>query len=271
MSRTTLVRALVHRPSIAAAPFTELHRLFKVARLDPQHIAAYRAHLGFRGSGTPLSYYYLLAQRAQLGAMLSPDFGHRVAGMVHVSNEIARLAEPADDGPVMLDTHVREEPTSANGAIYIVFEVVFVEGGVATTRVASRYLAKRGRPPAKRAPPPPATEPVGLRVASWALPQDSGRRYARLSGDYNPIHLWRWSAKLLGFDRPIIHGMHSAARAEAEIEGLGGRVLTVLRVEFRKPVEIGDDVAMHFDAGSGAFELWSAGVLRVRGEARAKV
>lgn len=38
------------------------------------------------------------------------------------------------------------------------------------------------------------------------------RSYARLSGDYNPIHLFTWSARLFGFEQPIIHGMWTKAR-----------------------------------------------------------
>ena len=38
------------------------------------------------------------------------------------------------------------------------------------------------------------------------------RSYARLSGDYNPIHLFTWTARLFGFKQPIIHGMWTKAR-----------------------------------------------------------
>ena len=38
------------------------------------------------------------------------------------------------------------------------------------------------------------------------------RSYANLSGDYNPIHLFTWSARLFGFKQPIIHGMWTKAR-----------------------------------------------------------
>jgi acyl dehydratase len=67
--------------------------------------------------------------------------------------------------------------------------------------------------------------------AEWALPQDAGRRYAALSGDWNPIHLWGWSARLFGLRQPIIHGAHSMARARAELERLGGRPLQTLALD----------------------------------------
>lgn len=41
----------------------------------------------------------------------------------------------------------------------------------------------------------------------WDLDANLGRRYARASGDFNPIHLTSWMAKMFGFKRHITHGM----------------------------------------------------------------
>src|SRR5699024_7533951 len=49
--------------------------------------------------------------------------------------------------------------------------------------------------------------------AQWHLGADTGRRYAEVSGDRNPIHLGSVPAKLFGFQRAIAHGMYTAARA----------------------------------------------------------
>jgi acyl dehydratase len=35
---------------------------------------------------------------------------------------------------------------------------------------------------------------------------DAGRKWANFNGDFNPIHLYTWSAKLFGFRSPIVHG-----------------------------------------------------------------
>ena len=49
----------------------------------------------------------------------------------------------------------------------------------------------------------------------WRLPGDLGRRYAAVSGDRNPIHLYALTAKAFGFPRQIAHGMWSKARCLA--------------------------------------------------------
>ncbi len=50
------------------------------------------------------------------------------------------------------------------------------------------------------------------------VPSGTGRRYASVSGDYNPHHLYTFSAKLFGFKKAIAHGMWSLARAAASLD-----------------------------------------------------
>ncbi len=77
-------------------------------------------------------------------------------------------------------------------------------------------------------------------IARWKLRGNHGRRYARVSGDYNPIHLWSWTARPFGFRRPILHGFCiEALVAHALIarlwDGDPAR-LRRLRISFRSPL-----------------------------------
>ena len=69
----------------------------------------------------------------------------------------------------------------------------------------------------------------------WRLPADLGRRYGAVSGDRNPIHLYPWTAKALGFPRQIAHGMWTKARSVAAVENRLPEKVTV-DVAFKKPV-----------------------------------
>ena len=51
------------------------------------------------------------------------------------------------------------------------------------------------------------------------VPGDIGRRYAAVSGDRNPIHLYPLTARAFGFPRAIAHGMWLKARTLAALEG----------------------------------------------------
>jgi acyl dehydratase len=85
--------------------------------------------------------------------------------------------------------------------------------------------------------------------ARWSLAGDAGFRYARASGDFNPIHLWPWSARLLGFSRPILHGHCSMAMIAQELgRGTAGD-FRKLEARFRAPLMLPAKVRLQVAAG----------------------
>ena len=56
-----------------------------------------------------------------------------------------------------------------------------------------------------------------------------------MSGDHNPIHLYPLTAKALGFQRQIAHGMWSLARCVAALENRLPDAVTV-DAAFKKPI-----------------------------------
>jgi acyl dehydratase len=89
--------------------------------------------------------------------------------------------------------------------------------------------------------PTGSTDVVPGRV-TWRLAGDLGRRYAAVSGDHNPIHLYPLTAKALGFKRQIAHGMWSLARCVAVVENRLPDAVTV-DVIFKKPIFLPASVA----------------------------
>ena len=45
-----------------------------------------------------------------------------------------------------------------------------------------------------------------------------GIKYAQLTGDINPHHLYKWSAMIVGYNKPMIHGMYSLQKCLTEIK-----------------------------------------------------
>jgi hypothetical protein len=104
--------------------------------------------------------------------------------------------------------------------------------------VLSRSSAASGGD-ASAAPSLPSTDPVTARTPLVAG-EGAGRAYARVSGDYNPIHLHSLTARAFGFRRAIAHGWWTVPRALAllgvdETPAHGQRRL---RVAYRRPVEL---------------------------------
>ena len=68
-------------------------------------------------------------------------------------------------------------------------------------------------------------------------PSGIGKKYARVSGDYNPHHLYTVFAKLFGFKRPIAHGMWSLARVIASLDKkIGINDSASVEASFKLPV-----------------------------------
>ena len=86
----------------------------------------------------------------------------------------------------------------------------------------------------------------------WKLPADLGRRYAGVSGDRNPIHLYPLTAKALGFPRQIAHGMWSHGPLRGALEN---RLPDAVRVDvaFKKPILLPGTVAFGSTPADGGY------------------
>ncbi|MFQ5860908.1 MAG: MaoC family dehydratase [Dehalococcoidia bacterium] len=77
--------------------------------------------------------------------------------------------------------------------------------------------------------------------------QDQVQRYARASGDHNPVHLDARFAAGTSFGRPIAHGMLSLAFLSellAQVFGQHWLESGKLRVRFKAPVYPGEELSM---------------------------
>ncbi len=86
----------------------------------------------------------------------------------------------------------------------------------------------------------------GLKVGdtfrvSRVFTQEEVVLFAKISGDYNPIHFDEAFAKTRNFVAPICHGLLSASLL-TEIGGQIGWLASKMHFEFKKPVYIGEKV-----------------------------
>jgi acyl dehydratase len=220
----------------AALPDRELTRAG--VRVDRDALAAYDRVCGFRLSDTlPATYPHILAFPLAMELMAAGDFPFGVLGLVHVANAIEQL-RPLDAAEP-LDLRVWAERLAEHPRGRTVDVVAEASaGGEVAWRDRSTYLHREsggGKQDKRDAGPPPAQ-------AEWAVPADTGRRYAAVSGDRNPIHLHGVPAKLLGQKGAIAHGMWSKARCLAALEPHLPDAFTV-EVAFKLPILLPAKVA----------------------------
>ena len=216
-------------------PDTELVR--RGITPDPGQLADYARVCGYRvGDALPVTYPHVLAFGLQVALMADRSFPLALPGLVHLANRITVHRAIAPSEP--LDVRVRADRLTAHpkGAQVDLIAVVSA-GGETVWEGRSTYLSRGATAPAAAGGedvPEPAA-PTGTARALWRIPADVGRRYAAVSGDVNPIHLHPLTARAMGFPRAIAHGMWTAARAAAALEGRVPDAVTY-DVVFRKPV-----------------------------------
>jgi hypothetical protein len=100
--------------------------------------------------------------------------------------------------------------------------------------------------------PPPVNywnEDEWEHVVTWKFPIDTGRRYAALNGDINPIHMFPLTAQLFGYKSCIAHGMFSVCKLlqEPRLESiLGGNHTTTVTARFTRPTFLPNNAVMVF-------------------------
>lgn len=265
--RAAMSLATKHRgdPMAAVLPAAESRMDDIVA--DPAHLTAYRRLTGYRvTSYLPITYPHLASMRLGLRLMMSRPFPFTAMGMLHFGDEITELRQiPAGQ---RFSIRVRADNLAAHrrGVTFDLLNDATVDGETVWTQ-RSTFLYRVKQPPPDAAPPAAAPgESVTLSdfEALWRVPADAGRRYAEVSGDYNPIHLYPATARIYGMKRPIVHGMWSVARCVAALESRAGEAPRRLSARFRAPVSLpAKDVALctrRADAG------WEFALIAQRGQ-----
>jgi acyl dehydratase len=224
--------------------------------VDPTHLAAYTRVCRLPLNDVlPATYPHMLAFPLQMALMSDRSFPLALPGLVHVRNRID-VVRPIGIGEA-LDLEVWAERLAAHrSGATVDLCATATAGGQEVWRSRSTYLARGAKAP-DGAPDADVEVAVGdlERVAAtWRVPDDAGRRYAKVSGDVNPIHLSGLTAKAFGFKRAIAHGMWVKA---CVLGALAGRLPDALTVDvgFRKPLFLPSTVTLSTAPADGGWDV----------------
>jgi len=224
--------------------------------LERERIAKYAAVCGFSPAhGVPLTYPHVLAFPLHMLALTRSSFPYPVVGLVHLENVIRQRAPLCDGQTVSISVRLADWLAHEKGQAFTI-ETAIARGDTPVWDSVSTYLRIGVKDP-QGAPYQglPADETQLDLGEKWVLRADLGRRYARVSGDYNPIHLSAATAKLLGFPRAIAHGMWTKARALAAALPPQPLGTAEVRVAFKTPAFL-PGTARYSSAGTSAGMLF---------------
>ncbi|MEE8156766.1 MAG: MaoC/PaaZ C-terminal domain-containing protein [Gammaproteobacteria bacterium] len=210
-------------------------------RAARRNLGAYRQACGFQADGhLPVTYPHVLATSLHLGMLTSKAFPVRLPGLIHKQNRIIQWRPIPEGDSFSLFAWLEGYRATRLGQEFELTTDVLL-GGERVWQESATLLA-RG----------PNRKPSDMRSATPAAPKsaaptdailfrtraNTGRRYARVSGDFNPIHLFGWSARLFGLPTPIAHGMWSLARCCAELITETQGVKATFSCDFKRPVPL---------------------------------
>lgn len=201
---------------------------------------------------------------------LEPLLEGGFAPVVHLAEDV-RFHAPADVGERLeCRATLRSCRPALRGATVTVDTLVASADGEprAEVRTTVQVLARRAWP-TFGSDTPDRTTPRPRRfadLAEYSPDADVGPRWARVTGDWQPIHLDDAAAQSVGFPRRVVHGRHSVAMAGALLtehlaQGDAGR-LRRLSIRFAKPIYPGDRVRVAIsdvvEGADGPCRAWRA-------------
>jgi len=225
--------------------------------VDPKKVDKYSKVCGFEQGQKqlPMTFPHLLAFPLHLELMLLRDFPFAVMGMVHVRNEISqhraiKIFETMDVTCYFSDIRATEKgyDIDIKTDIHIAGEVVWESISTNLVRQKTGIAPTAKKNDTNTLPEFPHKE-------FWKLSTDLGRRYALISGDSNPIHLFALSAKLFGFKGHIAHGMWTKARMVAALHNKLDSEACRVVVDFKLPIFLPTSIQLNYEIKDNAIDF----------------
>ena len=220
--------------------------------LNSENLQRYREICGFQSQQIPATYLIVVAFPLFIRLLLDKSFPLRPMGLVHLRNQITVEHAFEITSPISITAAVGASELTSRGLEWNIDTFAQSEGQ--TVWSARSTFLHRCKTEIKRQAQEPI-KPTG-EIQEWQLPADSGRRYARVSGDYNPIHLTDMTAKLLGFKRAIAHGMWSKARCLATLEKDLPDAGYQVNASFHKPIFLPSSVRYYSEMKGGEQDFY---------------
>ena len=200
------------------ASLENVRTVFEGWQLDPAQISRFKSVCGYGDDGHPVPAPYIQTLFIGLVSRFigSPHFPINPMGLIQVGQSFCLERPIALSESLDLSCTLKDMTQTPRGITTRMSFEAESKGGLVWQGIATYFTRAKNPPPKDRSQ---KVEEAGLPVREVIrVPANTGRRYASVSRDFNPHHLYPWTAKLIGFKRAIAHGIWSLARAGASLE-----------------------------------------------------
>jgi len=212
-----IVQGLIFKKPRAEKVLPQVEYVVDSFKVDPKHLKAYNEVCGFKNNGyIPAIYLAVLSQSLQMHMMTQEAFPFAILGLVHIRNQVSQSRKIGVNESLSLSCQFGELKPHDKGVQFDFITTAKVGNEVVMQGVTT-YLARQKTETKAATKAKEETRPNYTLQAEWTVSENTGRRYALTSGDFNLIHIHAITAKAFGFKQAIAHGMWSKAKALANL------------------------------------------------------
>lgn len=212
-----VIQGLIFKKPKAEKVLPQVEYVVDSFKVDQKHLKAYNEVCGFKNNGyIPAIYLTVLSQSLQMHMMTSEAFPFPILGLVHIRNQVKQYRKVGVNETLTLSCKFGELQPHDKGVQFDFITTVKV-GNEVVVEALTTYLSRQ-KTDAKAAVKPAESKAPDYKLnTEWKISENTGRRYAMTSGDFNLIHIHAFTAKAFGFKQAIAHGMWSKAKALANL------------------------------------------------------
>lgn len=194
----------------------------------------------------PITFPHILAFPLHLKLMLLKGFPFGLMGMIHVRNEITQYRAIKTHETMDVRCFFSGLLKTSKGYEVDITTEVYISGEKVWESISKNLVRRKTDVPSRLKQQETALDPDKIIKEVWYLPSSLGRRYSRISGDSNPIHLYRASAKVFGFKGHIAHGMWTKARIASALYNQLGSEACKITVDFKLPIFLPSTIQLKY-------------------------
>jgi len=170
----------------------------------------------------PVLYPHVLASPVYMKMLTHKKFPIPLIGSLHLRNHIIEHRKIGTDEKIDMNLKIYGKRIVKQGLEFD-FTIVITSGGEKVWESITTWL-KQGKfgDNFESSPNSDIIKPVENteRFADLYIPGNIGKKFASITGDYNPIHVSKVLAPLFGLKRDVAHAMWACANSLAKLPGL---------------------------------------------------
>jgi hypothetical protein len=192
-------------------------------------------------------YPHIIAFKLHMELMLHQDFPFAMLGLVHIENQITQLRPIVATDKLDLSCRFGKVHRHRKGWAFDIETNVLRAGELVWSSVSTNlFQIKLAEDKLEEFSSDQLQQVEKSSVElehkeNWTMGAELGRQYARVSNDYNLIHLHPLAAKLFGFKRHIAHGMWTKAQCLSALVTQGTESFEC-QIAFKKPIFLANNV-----------------------------